>query len=158
MKDWDLILRGYSSGEDSDAYDSLNVVSVQKNAKRVVEMLQECVPGLETFRSSDAPKPMGMNDGRALRDGLSTALFRGEQSAAASADEDPVADERVAEEGAAEVTEEEAAEEAAEATTAAAAAKAEEDTWEVVEEVVARAARDQRHHECAPREHHSCTA
>ena len=73
-KDWTAILRDYSSGEDSDAHDSLNVVSVQKNAKRVAELLQDCVPGLEAYRRPDAPRPMGMNDPSLIRDGLAAAM------------------------------------------------------------------------------------
>lgn len=40
MKDWDAIARELSSGEDSDAHDDLNVMSVQKNARRVADMVR----------------------------------------------------------------------------------------------------------------------
>ena len=72
--DWERILVDYSSGEDSDAHDSMNVVSVQKNAKRVAELLQDCVPGLEGMRRPDAAKPLGMNRADVIRDGLAAAM------------------------------------------------------------------------------------
>lgn len=61
MKDWDKIVRELSSPEASDAEDDLNVVSVQKNAKRVVELLQGTIPGMQC--ASKAQPPLGMNEG-----------------------------------------------------------------------------------------------
>ena len=43
-KNWDHIVSQLSSGDESDKDDSLNVMSVQKHAHRVVELLQSTVP------------------------------------------------------------------------------------------------------------------
>ena len=59
VKDWDALLKDYSSGEDSDAHDSLNVMSVQKNAHRIANLLHATMPGLDPSMARDAP--MGMN-------------------------------------------------------------------------------------------------
>jgi hypothetical protein len=68
-KDWNAIARELSSGSDSDAHDDLNVMSVQRNAHRVAEMVRTVVPGL----GGDAAFP-GMNRPDALREGLAAAL------------------------------------------------------------------------------------
>ena len=68
MKDWDAIMRSIPSPPDSDAEDTLNVQSVVKNAKRVVELLHSTVPGMDT-RYTGVP-PMGMNRTDIIRDGL----------------------------------------------------------------------------------------
>lgn len=58
-KNWDAILKEYSSGEDEDAHDCLNVMTVVKNAKRVCEVIHGVVPGLDkTVMQSPF---MGMN-------------------------------------------------------------------------------------------------
>lgn len=44
VHDWDKLLREISSGEDSDEGDSLNVLSVQKNARRVCDLLRDMAP------------------------------------------------------------------------------------------------------------------
>ena len=64
-KDWDAILRDISSGEDSDAGDSLNVMSVQKNARRLTEVMHSTIPGLDPAESRTPP--MGMNTSARLR-------------------------------------------------------------------------------------------
>ena len=64
-KDWDAILRDISSGEDSDAGDSLNVMSVQKNARRLTEIMHSTIPGLDPAESRTPP--MGMNTSARLR-------------------------------------------------------------------------------------------
>ena len=58
-KDWDKIVRELSSGEDSDAGDSLNVQSVARNARRVVELMNATVPGLDPRDGGELP--MGMS-------------------------------------------------------------------------------------------------
>lgn len=58
-KDWDKICRELSSPESSDAEDDLNVLSVQKNAKRVSELVQNMIPGFDT--AMEHAPPMGMN-------------------------------------------------------------------------------------------------
>ena len=76
LKDWNEVLRDYSSGEDSDAGDSLNVMSVQRNAHRVAEMMQS-VAGLPTSNGGRPQPPMGMNEANVaefMRDGLAPAI------------------------------------------------------------------------------------
>ena len=71
-KDWTAILAGYSSGEDSDAHDGLNVRSVQKNAQRVTEILHAALPNLDP--STVRTPPMGTNNIDFIREGLSDAI------------------------------------------------------------------------------------
>lgn len=59
-KDWDKIVRELSSGEDSDAGDSLNVQSVAKNARRVAELMQSMAPAPNAPSQPVAP-PLGAN-------------------------------------------------------------------------------------------------
>ena len=59
MKDWGKICRDLSSPDSSDAEDELNVLSVQKNATRVSEMMHGIIPGLD--RSKAGAVAMGMN-------------------------------------------------------------------------------------------------
>lgn len=72
-KDWSEILRDYSSGEDSDEHDSLNVLSVQKNAGRVTDLLHATVPTLDPSRAKSLP--MGMNSVNVIREGLVDAML-----------------------------------------------------------------------------------
>jgi hypothetical protein len=67
-KNWDDILRDYSSGEDSDSGDVLNVEMVKKNAHKVVNLLRGTVLGEDITKL-----PKGMNNVNAIRDGLATA-------------------------------------------------------------------------------------
>ncbi len=71
-KDWATILADYSSGEDSDAHDGLNVRSVQKNAERVTEILHAALPNLDP--SKVRTPPMGTNNVDFIREGLSDAI------------------------------------------------------------------------------------
>jgi hypothetical protein len=71
VKDWDAICRDLSSGEDSDAHDGLNVMSVQKNAQRVAEIVRTVLPGLD---ADPAAPLMGMNRPTAFKDGLVDAI------------------------------------------------------------------------------------
>ena len=70
-KDWDAILAEYSEGEDSDAHDELNVMSVQKNAQRVAELIHTFVPGLDPTQRGKVP--MGMNRADVLKSDLVAA-------------------------------------------------------------------------------------
>ena len=72
-KDWATILADYSSGEDSDAHDGLNVRSVQKNAQRVTEILHAALPNLDP--SKVRTPPMGTNNIDFIREGLSLSLI-----------------------------------------------------------------------------------
>ena len=71
VKDWDTILEGMSSGEESDG-DVPNVLAVQKHARRAVELMHACVPGLSPEYC--ASLPMGMNNADVIRDGLKHIL------------------------------------------------------------------------------------
>ena len=80
VRDWDAALRDVSSGEDSDAGDSLNVLQVQKNAKRVAELVHTMVPGMAVDHLMGRT-PMGMNRPDAIRNDLSAAMRRMDESA-----------------------------------------------------------------------------
>ena len=71
-KDWDAIMREIPTPPDSDSEDILNEQSVKKNAKRVVELLNNVAPNLDRTRAG-AP-PMGMNRADILRDGLKASV------------------------------------------------------------------------------------
>lgn len=71
-KDWNAIVRDLSSPESSDAEDDLNVLSVQKNASRVAELVQGLVPGLDATQMRDAP--YGMNRPDVMRDALAATI------------------------------------------------------------------------------------
>ena len=83
VRDWDAALRDVSSGEDSDAGDSLNVLQVQKNAKRVAELVHTMVPGMAVDHLMGRT-PMGMNRPDAIRNDLSAAMQQMEASARAN--------------------------------------------------------------------------
>lgn len=72
-KGWSEILNEYSSGEDSDEYDSLNVCSVYKNAGRVTDLLHATMPTLDPSRAKSVP--MGMNNVNVIREGLVDAML-----------------------------------------------------------------------------------
>ena len=73
-KDWDKIARELSSGEDSDAGDELNVMTVQRNAKRVAELIRLVSPEADAaarFHGGqgvpDVLPALGMNQASALQ-------------------------------------------------------------------------------------------
>lgn len=71
-KDWEAILKELSSPESSDAEDDLNVMSVQKNANRVAELMHGVIPNLDPSR---AGVPFtGMNGSDVLRKRLSKSF------------------------------------------------------------------------------------
>lgn len=74
-KNWDQIARELSSGEDSDAGDSLNVMSVVRNAHRVAELMHGALPGLDATQMRTPPR--GMNGVDFIRDGLAAATAEG---------------------------------------------------------------------------------
>lgn len=43
VKDWDNIMKDYSSGEESDEYDEPNIVSLKKHGPKVLEMLSNAI-------------------------------------------------------------------------------------------------------------------
>ena len=59
VKAWDAILAEESLGEDSDEHDEINVRMVQRNAKRVSELLHQFVPGLDPSQAGDAQGIIG---------------------------------------------------------------------------------------------------
>ena len=60
VRDWDAILNDMSSGEESDAGDSLNVISVQKNAHRVAALMRDMLVDPRDDQPEVTP-PRGMN-------------------------------------------------------------------------------------------------
>lgn len=86
-KDWDKIVRELSSDEDSDAGDTLNVMSVQRNAKRVADLIRMVSPEAEAAAryhggagTPAVTPPMGAN-----RASVVQHMLRGEVPAAAVA-------------------------------------------------------------------------
>ena len=75
-KDWDKILEDYSDneGEEEDK-DEVNILSVQKNARRVAQVLQQNFPSLS---HPDTGEPMLGRSGDSTRD----ILFAGMMGAA----------------------------------------------------------------------------
>ena len=69
---WDDVVRGLTSSEDEDAHDTLNVMSVQKNAHKVADLLHATMPGLDPSLARAPPK--GMNRADSIRDGLSESM------------------------------------------------------------------------------------
>lgn len=72
-KRWDKILEDISSGEDSDAGDSLNAMSVQRNAHRVAELLHGAVPTLDATQMRTPP--MGANNMDLIRQSFAAAMY-----------------------------------------------------------------------------------
>jgi hypothetical protein len=73
-KDWKTILDGISSPEDSDEGDELNVMQVQKNARRVAELMHQVVPGLTDKDHLKGATPLGMNNADLIREGLAASM------------------------------------------------------------------------------------
>ena len=71
-KDWATILKDYSSGEESDAHDGLNVMSVRKNAHRVSEIVHAVVPGFDPSQARTLP--IGTNGVSFIREGLAASI------------------------------------------------------------------------------------
>lgn len=72
MKNWEEIVRDLSSPEASDEEDSLNIMSVQRNARRVAELLHGTIPGLDETQMRDLPA--GANKLDFMRVGLANAM------------------------------------------------------------------------------------
>tara|TARA_B110001450_G_scaffold256622_1_gene287801 strand:+ start:12026 stop:12436 length:411 start_codon:yes stop_codon:yes gene_type:complete len=76
QKNWKTILDSISSPEESDAEDELNVLQVQKNAKRVSELVHQFVPGLAEDRDHlKGNTPLGMNNAKLIREGLAASML-----------------------------------------------------------------------------------
>ena len=75
-KDWKTILDSISSPEDSDAEDELNVMQVQRNARRVAELMHQFVPGLGEGNKDHlkGDTPLGMNNADLIREGLAASM------------------------------------------------------------------------------------
>jgi len=72
MKEWDTIMRSIPSPENSDTEDSVNIMSLQKNAPRVIQLMQHTLPGLSNDVTSSMP--MGINRTDIIRDGISSTV------------------------------------------------------------------------------------
>ena len=72
-KDWDRIAAELDDGAESDDGDSLNVVSVQRNAQRVAELVRTLRPDVKPDNVDVAP-PMGMNSPALMRGALAKAM------------------------------------------------------------------------------------
>lgn len=68
-RNWDQLLRNYSSGDDSDEYDTPNIVSFQKNVRRNAELIQSFIPHM-TPEGVQAIPPMLMQDPYVMHDDL----------------------------------------------------------------------------------------
>lgn len=73
-RNWDKLLRNYSSGEDSDEYDIPNIVSFQKNCKRNAELIQSFIPHMTPEGVKCIP-PMLMQDPYVMHDDLLKSGF-----------------------------------------------------------------------------------
>jgi len=71
MKEWDSIMRTISSPENSDAEDSVNVITLQENAPKIVRLMEHVVPNLNPHDTTTLP--LGMNNLSPIRDGISSA-------------------------------------------------------------------------------------
>ena len=60
-RNWDELLRNYSSGEDSDEHDTPNIVSFQKNCRRNAELIQSFIPHMTPEGANIIP-PLLMQD------------------------------------------------------------------------------------------------
>ena len=63
-----------SSPDSSDAEDDLNVMSVQKNATRVAELMHSMIPSLDPNMTPNAPLPKGMNTSDLIRSQMSKTV------------------------------------------------------------------------------------
>ena len=72
-RNWDSLLKDYSSGEEDDANDVLNIQSLKKNTHRVVELMQHVVPHLRPD-NFDASPGKGMNNMDVMRRDLLNAV------------------------------------------------------------------------------------
>ena len=72
MKNWDKICRDIQTPSDSDAEDDLNIMSVQKNAQKVSDILHHALPMLDSSRASGLPR--GMNSLASFSDPLKRAI------------------------------------------------------------------------------------
>lgn len=68
-RDWDALMRNYSSGDESDEDDVPNIVSFQRNARRNAELIQSFIPHM-TPEGVDTIPPLLMKDPYKLHEGL----------------------------------------------------------------------------------------
>ena len=62
MKDWDKILREIPTPPDSDAEDELNIMSVQRNAQKVSNIMHHLMPNLDSSLAGALPRGMNRPD------------------------------------------------------------------------------------------------
>jgi hypothetical protein len=79
-RNWDELMRNYSSGDDSDEHDTPNIVSFQKNCKRNAELIQSFVPHM-TPEGANVIPPMLMQDPYVMHgDLLKSGFFDSDRS------------------------------------------------------------------------------
>lgn len=88
-KDWNAILQEYSDDDYEDTYDTLNVMSVQRNAHRCAELLHSMLPNLSQH-DVRAP-PMGMNDSDIIRNAFGRTVHAASRHSRASREGPPPA-------------------------------------------------------------------
>lgn len=73
-KNWDELLKNYSSGEDSDEFDTPNIVSFQKNVKRNAQLIQSFIPHM-TPEGVETIPPLLMRDPYVMHKEISEGTF-----------------------------------------------------------------------------------
>lgn len=77
-RNWDALMRNYSSGEESDENDVPNIVSFQRNARRNAELIQSFIPHM-TPEGVETIPPLLMKDPYKLHESLiASGALRGE--------------------------------------------------------------------------------
>ncbi|OUU49586.1 MAG: hypothetical protein CBC12_07120 [Candidatus Puniceispirillum sp. TMED52] len=82
-RNWDELLRNYSSGEDSDEHDTPNIVSFQKNCRRNAELIQSFIPHMTPEGANIIP-PLLMQDPYVMHGDLLKSGFFGSDRSNAS--------------------------------------------------------------------------
>ena len=79
-RNWDELLRNYSSGEESDEHDTPNIVSFQKNCRRNAELIQSFIPHM-TPEGANVIPPLLMQDPYVMHgDLLKSGFFDSDRS------------------------------------------------------------------------------
>lgn len=73
-RNWDEMMRNYSSGEDSDEHDIPNLVSFQKNVRRNAQLIQSFIPHMTPEGAQTIP-PMLMQDPYVMHEDLLKSGF-----------------------------------------------------------------------------------
>ena len=73
-RNWDEMMRNYSSGEDSDEHDIPNLMSFQKNVRRNAQLIQSFIPHMTPEGAQTIP-PMLMQDPYVMHEDLLKSGF-----------------------------------------------------------------------------------